>query len=115
MEEIKLANLNKDLEEYQKDPKNTVVRHALSENSLSSISRTKDEIQDVNFDFDIDIKTMKVANQRASGRCWIFAATNVLREMMAKDLNLASFELSQSYIAFYLRWWSMGYVCEHRQ
>ena len=112
MEEIKLANLNKDLEEYQKDPKNTVVRHALSENSLSSISRTKDEIQDVNFDFDIDIKTMKVANQRASGRCWIFAATNVLREMMAKDLNLASFELSQSYIAFYDRLEKVNYTLE---
>ena len=88
------------------------MRHALSENSLSSISRTKDEIQDVNFDFDIDIKTMKVANQRASGRCWIFAATNVLREMMAKDLNLASFELSQSYIAFYDRLEKVNYTLE---
>lgn len=101
MEEIKLNVLTKDLEEYRKEAKNAVVRHALSQNPLSSVVRTQDEIEDVNFNLDINIKTLSAANQKASGRCWIFAATNVIREKIAKDLKIGSFELSQSYIAFY--------------
>jgi aminopeptidase C len=38
---------------------------------------------------------------RASGRCWLFATTNVLRYNIMKKLNLKEFELSQSYLFFY--------------
>ena len=31
---------------------------------------------------------MPATNQKASGRCWIFAGMNVLREIIAKKLNL---------------------------
>ena len=112
MEEIKLTTLQKDLEEYQKDGKNAVLRHALTNTSLSQTVRSMDQIQDANYSFDIDIKTMPVTNQKASGRCWIFAALNVLREMIAKKLNIDSFELSQSYIAFYDRLEKCNYTLE---
>ena len=112
MEEIKLTTLQKDLEEYQKDGKNAVLRHALTNTSLSQTVRSMDQIQDANYSFDIDIKTMPVTNQKASGRCWIFAATNVLREMIAKKLNVDSFELSQSYLAFYDRLEKCNYTLE---
>ncbi|MBE5808115.1 MAG: aminopeptidase [Clostridiales bacterium] len=51
--------------------------------------------------FSVEIQTLPVTNQRRSGRCWLFAATNVLRERIAKKLNLEKFELSQSYLAFW--------------
>ena len=110
MEEIKIKDLN--LSEYQKDKRHSVVRHALSHNSLSQIVRSQDQIENANFDFDINIKTLGVANQKASGRCWIFAATNVLREIIAKELQLEEFELSQSYIAFYDRLEKANYTLE---
>jgi bleomycin hydrolase len=44
---------------------------------------------------------MKCTNQKSSGRCWLFAATNIIREKMAKELDLENFELSQSYLAFW--------------
>ena len=110
MEEIKIKDLN--LSEYKKDKKHSVVRHALSHNSLSEIVRSQDQIENNNFDFDINIKTLGVANQKASGRCWIFAATNVLREIIAKELQLEQFELSQSYIAFYDRLEKANYTME---
>ena len=112
MEEIKLETLKKDLEEYQKDNKNTVLRHALSATPLSQVVASQDEVKDINFNFDIEIKTLSAANQKASGRCWIFAATNVLREIIAKKLNLKEFELSQSYIAFYDRLEKSNYTME---
>lgn len=42
-----------------------------------------------------------IANQRSSGRCWIFASTNVFRVALMKRYNLESFELSQSYLFFW--------------
>ncbi|AAS50567.1 ABL204Wp [Eremothecium gossypii ATCC 10895] len=42
-----------------------------------------------------------VTNQRSSGRCWLFAATNELRLNVAQKLNLKEFELSQAYLFFY--------------
>ena len=52
-------------------------------------------------EFSIDLKTLPVANQKASGRCWIFAGLNVLREIVAKACGLSKFELSQNYISLY--------------
>ena len=112
MESIKLENLDKQLKEYRKDKRNDVVRHAISKTNLSTIVRSQDEIENVNFDFEINVKTLSAANQRQSGRCWIFAATNVLREMIAKQLNLGEFELSQSHVAFYDRLEKCNYVLE---
>ena len=36
-----------------------------------------------------------------SGRCWLFAALNMLREVAADRLKVDSFELSQNYLSFY--------------
>lgn len=42
-----------------------------------------------------------IVNQLSSGRCWLFATTNVIRLQVIKQLNLKEFELSQSYLAFW--------------
>lgn len=42
-----------------------------------------------------------VTNQRSSGRCWLFAATNVFRVGLIKKYKLPSFEFSQSYLFFW--------------
>lgn len=86
---------------YIKNPANTVARHALALNELGTVAVSKDTIKDMDFNFSIDIKTMPVTNQKASGRCWIFAACNVLREDIGLRCKISNFELSQSYIAFY--------------
>ena len=96
------SKLYKNFEEtYKNDLKNTIIRHALSKNPISEIAYdNKNEINIIN-DFSINIKTLPVCDQKNSGRCWIFAACNFLREKIAKKLNLANFEISQNYIAFF--------------
>ena len=69
MEEIKLATLNKKLEEYKKDDKHTVLRHALVKTPLMDVITSQDKIDETVFKFDIDIKTLPIANQKQSGRC----------------------------------------------
>ena len=62
--------------------------------------------------FSIDIPTLPVTNQKRSGRCWLFAALNVLRERIAQRLNLENFELSQSYLAFWDKFERANYFFE---
>ncbi len=62
--------------------------------------------------FSIEIPTLPVTNQKHSGRCWLFAATNVLRERIAKRLNLETIELSQSYLAFWDKFERANYFLE---
>ena len=112
MESIKKTYLEKELANYKKDEKNAILRHALVKNSLLSVASSQDDIKEMDFNFDINIKTLPAANQKASGRCWLFAATNVCREVIARKLNLANFELSQSYLAFYDRLEKSNYLLE---
>ena len=112
MEEIKKENLAKQFKAYQKDEKNVIIRHALSNTSLYTLANNQDNAIDMDFNFDINIKTLPAANQKASGRCWIFAATNVCREIIAKECNLDKFELSQSYLAFFDRLEKANYLLE---
>ena len=94
------------------DEKNRILRHALSKNSLYAITTSQDAEPEMDFNFDINIKTLPAANQKASGRCWIFAATNVCREIIANKCNMNNFELSQSYLAFFDRLEKANYLLE---
>ena len=107
METIKKENL-----ERLNDDKNKILRHALSKSSLYTVVSSQDSDPEMDFNFDINVKTMPATNQKASGRCWLFAATNVCREIIAKQCNMSNFELSQSYLAFYDRLEKSNYLLE---
>ena len=62
--------------------------------------------------FSINLKTLPVTDQKSSGRCWIFAGCNVIREAIAKKYNLEEFEISQNYVAFYDKLEKCNYLLE---
>ena len=108
MKNINIVNFEIDQKElkdfktnYEKDTKNKVVKNALTKNPISEIVYDAKNEKDVINDFSIEVKTLPVCNQKQSGRCWIFAACNFLREKIAYELNVNNFELSQNYIAFF--------------
>lgn len=98
--------------EYLNNDIYTIARHALTENSIASITKVNEQTEYTRNMFSIDIKTLKATNQRSSGRCWIFAGCNVLREIVAKKYNLKEFELSQNYIAFFDKLEKCNYLLE---
>lgn len=53
------------------------------------------------FNTKIDSEVGPVTNQKSSGRCWLFAATNTLRVKVAAKYKLKEFQLSQAYLFFY--------------
>lgn len=99
--EIQAIFLDEARANYEKDDLQKVMRHALFENGINAVTGIQEQQQNVKNDFSINIDTMPVTNQMASGRCWIFAGLNIMRERVAKKLNIEHFELSQNYTAFY--------------
>ena len=86
-----------------KDPKNRLGLSALSANNPASIlEKPSTLIRDTQyFNVKIPFEGSPVTNQRSSGRCWIFAATNVFRVAIQQKYNIKSFELSQAYLFFW--------------
>lgn len=78
-------------------PKVRLARAILSHTNLkSALVRREAIIADAHvFNTELDFKTSPVTDQKSSGRCWIFATTNVLRYEIMKKLNLKEFQLSQ--------------------
>lgn len=112
MKEIKKEHLDELLQEYEQDKACRIARHALSNQDIAVAAASKDTVSQMDFNFDINIKTMSVNNQKASGRCWIFAACNGIRELIGKKIGVGSFKLSQSYIAFYDKLEKLNYTLE---
>lgn len=88
-------------EAYRESPERRVATLALSKTDLKDVSFSSAGEFAMAQKFSVEIKTLPVTNQERSGRCWLFSAANVLREDIAKELNLENFQLSQSYLAFW--------------
>ncbi|KAI0046257.1 peptidase C1B bleomycin hydrolase [Auriscalpium vulgare] len=77
----------------------TILAHA---DIRTALARREARVADVHvFNTELEFKTGPVTNQKSSGRCWLFATTNVLRYDVMKKFNLKEFELSQNYLFFW--------------
>ncbi len=109
---ISAENLSNWSKAYAKSPAMQLAALALSKTSLSSVAYDSNRANAMHPVFSLEVPTLEVTNQKSSGRCWLFAAANVLREKIAKELNLESFELSQSYLAFWDKFERSNYFLE---
>lgn len=64
------------------------------------------------FNTKIPFEGAPITNQRSSGRCWLFASTNVFRVALMKKHDLDKFELSQAYLFFYDKLEKSNYFLE---
>lgn len=89
---------------YKKATAQHIAEQAVKNNGINaSAERENVVVTDNNFVFSIDVDDEAVANQRQSGRCWMYSALNVMRHKIEKDLDLVkgSFEISQNFNYFY--------------
>lgn len=93
-------------------PERRIATLALSKSELNSVAFCSKGAGAMRQKFSVEVPTLEVTNQKASGRCWLFAATNVLRERIAQTRNLENFELSQSYLAFWDKFERCNYFLE---
>lgn len=88
---------------YQKNKGNSFIKNTISNNPLDKVLINRDVLEKNNntFSHSVDYSN-KVTNQDHSGRCWLFAFTNLLRHKLIHKYGLEpTFELSQNYLFFY--------------
>ena len=86
---------------YETDKTAQVLHHALAKKEMADLAFVPENAAKLKGAFAVEVKTNGITAQEKSGRCWLFAALNILREVAAKKLNLEKFELSQNYLTFY--------------
>lgn len=93
--------------------KQNALQRGVVKNGISASAQNQSaEITNVPV-FSVDIATGKVANQKQSGRCWMFAALNTFRHKMVNSFNLKDFELSQNYTFFWDKYEKSNYFYEN--
>lgn len=101
MSELTKTFTDKLFEQYEANAKFQAVENAVTHNGLlKSLETRQSEIENDHV-FSIDLTKDEVANQKASGRCWMFAALNTFRHKLIADFKLENFELSQAHTFFW--------------
>ncbi|KAM3578922.1 bleomycin hydrolase [Umbelopsis sp. WA50703] len=108
-------NLARYDDEFHAEPKNLFAQNAITRNEITSVLvNHKASVKDQHiFNVQTDVEG-KATNQKSSGRCWLFAGTNVLRRLLIQKYKLEEdFELSQSYLFFYDKLEKANYFLEN--
>ncbi|MCY7017945.1 aminopeptidase C [Streptococcus sanguinis] len=86
---------------YEANPKFAAMENAISHNGLlASLEKRSAAVENTPV-FSLDLTKDKVSDQKASGRCWMFAALNTFRHKMIAGFQLEDFELSQAHTFFW--------------
>ena len=86
---------------YEANPKFAAMENAISHNGLlTSLEKRNSAVENTPV-FSLDLTKDKVSDQKASGRCWMFAALNTFRHKMIAGFQLEDFELSQAHTFFW--------------
>ncbi|RSI34001.1 aminopeptidase C [Streptococcus sanguinis] len=86
---------------YEANPKFAAMENAISHNGLlTSLEKRSTAVENTPV-FSLDLTKDKVSDQKASGRCWMFAALNTFRHKMIAGFQLEDFELSQAHTFFW--------------
>ena len=86
---------------YEANPKYAAMENAISHNGLlASLEKRGAAVENTPV-FSLDLTKDKVSDQKASGRCWMFAALNTFRHKMIAGFQLEDFELSQAHTFFW--------------
>ncbi|GAA5883621.1 hypothetical protein JCM3774_001850 [Rhodotorula dairenensis] len=90
-------------DDLDQDPHYKLARTILTHTNPSIVLTSRDAKikDDMIFNHMISFEGDPVANQLASGRCWLFALCNVVRIFTTRKYKLSKFQLSQSHLFFY--------------
>ena len=86
---------------YEANVKYAALENAVIHNGIHASLETRKSAVENTPVFSLDLTKDKVTNQKASGRCWMFAALNTFRHKMISSFQLEDFELSQAHTFFW--------------
>ena len=97
---------------FEADKTLNALKLMMNRSELADAAFDRENAAKVNFTFNVEIPTTGITNQKRSGRCWLFASMNLMRELVIKKCNLAEFELSGNWLAFWDKFEKINYYLE---
>jgi bleomycin hydrolase len=82
-------------------PVHRVAQNAVTRTCVADVALNRAAVTSLDHTFSHVLDDWEVTNQKQSGRCWMFAALNLLRVPAMKAMNLKAFEFSQNYTLFW--------------
>jgi bleomycin hydrolase len=73
--------------EFQMDAHARAIRNALTSTGIREIAENREILTDHDSKFSHKIKTKGISNQKASGRCWMFAGFNMIKPVLMNKLS----------------------------
>lgn len=104
--------LEKFKKNYDEDKTAKVFTAAAAKTALSDVAFSPMDAAKLEYSFSIEIPTRGITAQKQSGRCWLFASMNIMREIVAQNCNLEKFELSGNYLAFWDKFEKINFFLE---
>uniref|UniRef100_UPI00405693F5 aminopeptidase C n=1 Tax=Acetatifactor sp. TaxID=1872090 RepID=UPI00405693F5 len=106
MNELTVENIQKYKSSYWRNKEKLRLTDRFRMESISNIAFNEEKAKSQEFSFSIDIPTMKAVSQGYTGRCWLFAGLNLLREIATQKMDKDSlpeedFQFSQAYLSFW--------------
>jgi bleomycin hydrolase len=109
---IEMETINKLRSAFQSDSENRVRMNSATKVGIDAASLRWEAAAETPNAFSHELKTGEITAQNMSGRCWLFAAANVLRQEVMKTCGLETFELSQSWLFFWDKLEKANYFLE---
>ncbi|MBZ4204534.1 aminopeptidase C [Mycoplasma tauri] len=86
---------------YLHDKNNKIVENSITKNGIKNSTLNNDVLRKHDNEFSIQVPKAGITDQKSSGRCWIFSATNMLKTNVLKVLNIENFEFSENFLFFW--------------
>ena len=99
--------------DFERDPSAKTSQNAVTQTTIDDVAMVRDVVQSTDFTFSTHLDDWKVTNQRKSGRCWLFAALNLLRVPVIKKLDVKEFEFSQNWAMFWDKFERANWFLQH--
>jgi len=97
---------------FEQDQTSRAYVNAVSNNDIKKLVLNRELMNDHNDIYNLEIEVKGITNQESTGRCWMFAALNVMRPVVLKKYNLAAFEFSQAHLFFWDKLEKANYFLE---
>jgi bleomycin hydrolase len=88
-------------ESYKLDNTSKALINAVTTNEINKLVLNRAVINMQNDVFNLTIPVEGITDQKSTGRCWMFAALNLMRPIVKEKYNLKSFEFSEAYLFFW--------------
>ena len=97
---------------FEQEATSRIAQNAVTQTDINEVALNRSVVTDTDFTFSTLLDDWEVTNQKQSGRCWMFAALNLMRVGAMKAMNLSKFEFSQNYMFFWDKFERANYFFE---